>query len=192
MEALCQPLRMARPKLPLMLSDEQKSELQQLVRTPSTSQQTVLRARIVLKAALGLDNDEIAKELAISRPPVIKWRQRFLDQGLPGLEDAAGRGRKSWLPTEKIRRVLSDAVRPRPGHARWSCRSMARQVGVSAATVQRLWSKNELKPHLTRTFKLSNDRNFEQKFWDVIGVYLNPPTQAVVLCCDEKSQCQAL
>ena len=88
---------MARPKLPLVLSPEQKTELQRLVRTPTTPQQTVLRSRIVLKAAEGMDNDEIAQELEISRPPVIKWRQRFLDQGLAGLKDAPGRGRKPWL-----------------------------------------------------------------------------------------------
>jgi transposase len=183
---------MARPKLPLVLSPEQKSELQRWVRTPTTPQQTVLRSRIVLKAAEGMDNDEIARELGISRPPVIKWRQRFLDQGLAGLKDALGRGRKPWLSVEKTRQVLSEVVKPRSGKARWSCRSMARHAGISPASVQRLWSKNDLKPHLTRTFKLSNDPAFEQKFWDVIGVYLDPPIQAVVLCCDEKSQCQAL
>src|SRR5438034_6599280 len=88
--------------------------------------------------------------------------------------------------------VITGVVRPPPGRARWSCRSMARQAGVSKSQVQRWWRANDLKPHLRRTFKLSNDPNFEEKFWDVIGLYLDPPEKALVLCCDEKSQCQAL
>lgn len=183
---------MARPKLDLTLLPEQKRELQRLVKAPATPQKTVLRSRIVLRAAEGCDNSAIAKELHTSCVTVGLWRQRFVDLGLAGLEEAPRPGRPSSVDPEKSRRVLTEVVQPPKHRARWSCRSMARHVGLSKATVQRLWAANELKPHRTRLFKLSKDPEFEAKFWDVVGLYLNPPTQAVVLCCDEKSQCQAL
>jgi hypothetical protein len=183
---------MARPKLALELASADKTELLYRIKAPSSTQQAALRARIVLKAAQGMTNAAVAQELKTSRVTVGLWRQRFLDFGLPGLEDALKSGRPSSLPADKIRKVLSEVVQPPKGKARWSCRSMARHAQLSKATVQRLWAANDLKPHRQRTFKLSRDRNFEAKFWDVIGLYLNPPTQAVILCCDEKSQCQAL
>ena len=183
---------MARPKLPLLLTEEQRIELQRLLRATTTAQRLVLRVRIVLACAEGEYNARIADRLQTSRPSVGKWRQRFLDYGLAGLEDAQGRGRRPTVDAGAISKILTQAVQPPKGRNRWSCRSMARHANVSKDTVQRLWAKNELKPHLTRTFKLSNDRDFDRKFWDVIGIYLSPPTQAVVLCCDEKSQCQAL
>jgi transposase len=183
---------MARPKLPFVLSKAQQIELQRLLRATTTPQRLALRVRIVLACADGEDNACVAKRLQISRPSVGKWRQRFLDEGLAGLEDARGRGRKASVDPAAITKVLTQVVQPPKGRKRWSCRSMARHAGVSKDTVQRLWAKNELKPHLARTFKLSRDPDFDRKFWDVIGVYLSPPTQAVVLCCDEKSQCQAL
>jgi hypothetical protein len=110
---------------------------------------------------------------------------------LEGLRDRSGRGRKAWLPAA-VRQVLDQAVTPPSDLGRWSCRTMARAAGISPVSVQRLWAANEIKPHLSRTFKLSNDKRFEEKFWDVIGLYLNPPDKALVLSCDEKSQCQAL
>jgi len=183
---------MARPKLALELSSEQRSELNRLVKAPSTPQKMVLRARIGLLAAEGKDNDEIAAELGTSRVTVGLWRQRILDLGLAGLEEAPRPGRPVSVEVTRIRTVLTEVVQPPKGKARWSCRSMARHSGLSASTVQRLWAANDLKPHRTRTFKLSNDAQFEAKFWDIIGLYLEPPTRAVVLCCDEKSQCQAL
>src|SRR6267142_2245423 len=183
---------MARPKLDLLLSAEQRSELNRLVKVPSTPQKIVLRARIALLAAEGKDNDEIALELGTSRVTVGLWRQRELDLGLAGLEEAPRAGRPGEVEAGRVRTVLTEVVRPPKGRARWSCRSMARHSGLSPSTVQRLWAANDLKPHRTRTFKLSNDPQFEAKFWDIIGLYLEPPTRAVVLCCDEKSQCQAL
>lgn len=183
---------MARPKLELTLTDQQHQELRRLLRAPSTSQQLVQRARIVLAAAEGLDNKQIALQLGISKPPVGKWRQRFLDHGLAGLSDKAGRGRKSTVSPSQLNQILTEVVQPPKERPRWSCRTMANHAGVSKDTVQRVWRQNDLKPHLTRSFKVSRDPEFERKFWDIIGVYLNPPTQAVVLCCDEKSQCQAL
>src|SRR5882724_9173068 len=112
--------------------------------------------------------------------------------GLEGLADKGGQGRKPTLPAAKVARVITEATRPPKNRSRWSVRSMGRHVGISHSTVQRIWTKNDLKPHITKTFKLSNDPQFEAKFWDVIGLYLNPPEKALVLCCDEKSQCQAL
>lgn len=183
---------MARPKLPLQLSTEQAAELQRLVRAPSTPQKIVRRARIALLAAAGKDNQQIAKELRTSHVTVGHWRQRVLDLGLAGLQEAPRPGRPQTLPPAKVQIVLTEVVQPPKGRARWSCRSMARHSGLSRSAVQRLWAANDLKPHRTRTFKLSNDPQFETKFWDIVGLYLDPPTRALVLCCDEKSQCQAL
>jgi len=183
---------MARPKLNLVLSGEQRSELNRLVKAPSTPQKIVWRARIALLAAEGKDNDEIAAELDTSRVTVGLWRQRVLDLGLAGLEEVPRPGRPVQVDNARVRKVLTEVVQPPKGRARWSCRSMARHSGLSPSTVQRLWAANDLKPHRTRTFKLSNDSQLEAKFWDIIGLYLDPPARAVVLCCDEKSQCQAL
>ena len=183
---------MARPKLSFTLSDEQRRELERLVKAPGTPQKIVRRARVALLAARGEDNAAIAQQLRTSRVTVGLWRQRFLDSGLAGLAEAPRPGRPSKLDPQKLRRALTEVVQPPKRRARWSCRQMARHVGLSKDAVQRLWTANDLKPHRTRTFKLSNDPHFEQKSWDVIGLYLDPPTRAVVLCCDEKSQCQAL
>lgn len=183
---------MARPKLSLTLSAEQRRELQRLVLVRSTPQKTVLRARIVLLASEGRDNNEIAGQLQTSHVTVGLWRQRFLDAGLAGLEDAPRLGRPATLDPAKARRVLSEVVQPPQNSKRWSCRRMGRHVGLSKDAVQRIWVANDIKPHRTRTFKLSNDPQFEVKFWDIIGLYLDPPARAVILCCDEKSQCQAL
>ncbi len=133
-----------------------------------------------------------AELVGVNRPVVIHWERRFADLGLAGLEDTPGRGRKPSIGEAKVEALLTKATRPPPNRTRWSVRSISREVGVSPASVQRIWSANDIKPHLTRTFKLSNDPHFEAKFWDVIGLYLNPPDRALVLCCDEKSQCQAL
>ena len=189
---VCQNTGMARPKLDLLLLPEQKRELERVVKAPATPQKTVLRARIALLAGQGWENARIAQELKTSRVTVGLWRQRFLDLGLAGLQEAPRPGRPSTLDTAKAGRVLTEVVQPPKNRARWSCRSMARHVGLPKDAVQRLWAANDLQPHRTRLFKLSNDPQFEAKFWDVIGLYLDPPTQAVVLCCDEKSQCQAL
>ena len=183
---------MARPKLPLVLEPSQKVELNRRLKAPASTVQAALRARIVLLAAEGHDNAAIAERLETSRPTVGLWRARFLDLGLAGLEDLPRSGRPSSLPIQKIHQVITQVVQPPPGRKRWSCRSMAKAAGVSVGSVHQIWQDNELKPHLSRSFKLSTDPNFDQKFWDVIGLYLNPPTQAVILCCDEKSQCQAL
>lgn len=183
---------MARPKLPFELSSEQRAELLRLVRAPGTAQKLVRRARIALLAAEGRDNKEIAVLLGTSHVTVGQWRQRVLDLGLAGLQEAPRPGRPRTLPVARVQIALNEVVRPPQGRGRWSCRTMARHSGLSRSAVQRLWAANDLKPHQTRTFKLSNDPQFEAKFWDIVGLYLDPPTRAVILCCDEKSQCQAL
>jgi transposase len=177
----------------LSLSSEDRAILENVVKCRTSAQRDVLRARIVLLRSEGKKEDEVALTLSTSRPTVSLWVKRYRREGLSGLHDAPGRGRKSSLPEDKVARVITGATQSPPaGRARWSVRSMAREAGVSKSTVHNLWQKNDLKPHLTRTFKLSNDPRFEEKFWDVIGLYLNPPEKALVLCCDEKSQCQAL
>ena len=150
------------------------------------------RAQIILHRADGLSQAETARRVGVNRPVVVPWEQRFGAAGLAGLADAKGRGRKPSVALETKAAIVSRATQPPPGRTRWSVRSMAKATGVSKATVQRLWRANDLKPHLVRAFKLSNDPQFEAKFWDVIGLYLQPPDKALVLCCDEKSQCQAL
>lgn len=170
----------------------QRSELARIIRAPSSSQRDVLRARIVLARADGLSQQQTADTVGVQRSVVGVWTQRFARNGIAGLADAPGRGHPRTIDEEVRNRVIVECVRPPPGRARWTTRTMAQHTGVSSATVQRLWEANDIKPHLTRTFKLSNDRHFEEKFWDVIGLYLDPPDRALVLCCDEKSQCQAL
>jgi transposase len=183
---------MPRPITILDLTADERAELQRRVRASTTTKRDCLRAEIVLARARGLSVTQVAESLEVSVPSVCKWSSRFEAQGLDGLGDLPGRGRKSWLPTETVARIVSQVTQPPPGRTRWSVRSMAKAAGVSRHAVHTVWKRNDLKPHLTRTFKLSNDPLFEQKFWDVIGLYLNPPDEALVFCCDEKSQCQAL
>jgi len=174
------------------LSEPDRNALERTVRNKTSEQRSVLRARIVLLSAAGEPDLGVARQLGVNRHTVRLWRQRFGAQGLAGLEDAPGRGRKPVLSSKVKEAILTAAVQPPANRTRWSCRSMAKAQKVSPSTVQRIWSSNDIRPHLTRTFKISNDARFEEKFWDVIGLYLNPPDKALVLCCDEKSQCQAL
>jgi len=183
---------MARPISPLMISSEQRRELRSIINRPTAPYRENRRAWIILNRAEGLSQTQTAAEVGVARPVVIKWEQRFRKAGLAGLADAKGRGRKPWLDPQVREKILVRATQPPANRSRWSVRTMAQSAGVSKATVQRLWSANDIKPHVVRTFKLSNDKQFETKFWDVIGLYLNPPDRALVLCCDEKSQCQAL
>jgi transposase len=183
---------MARPVRGLELDADQRRELESLVRAPTTPQRSAQRARMVLACADGLSQTEAARRVGVRRRIVTKWCGRFRRLGMAGLADAAGRGRKPSVSEDRRAMILTQATRPPKGRARHSVRSMAKAAGVSVSTVHGLWQANDIKPHLTRTFKLSNDPRFETKFWDVIGLYLNPPDRALVLCCDEKSQCQAL
>lgn len=174
------------------MSGEQKRELERISSAPTSPQRLARRARIVLLRASGHTQVQTAAKIGVNRPVVILWERRFADLGLAGLADAQGRGRKPSIPDAKRERVLTQATKPPVDRTRWSVRTMARRAGVSPASVQRVWAANEIKPHLIRTFKLSRDPPFEAKFWEVVGLYLHPPTKALVLCCDEKSQGQAL
>ena len=179
---------------PLSVTDGQREVLEVLVRSRTAQFRQVQRARVLLLAAEGVSNAEIAEECGVSRPTVLAWRSQFATDGLKDFGKVAkGRGRKPSIPVEKVAQIVELTKHHLPeGETHWSCRSMARKVGVSKATVQRIWSDLGLKPHLSETFKLSNDPRFEQKLIDIVGLYLNPPDKAVVLCMDEKSQVQAL
>lgn len=183
---------MGRPIKHLEATVEERIELRHRVRAATTPQRDSVRARIILLRLRGEKVEEVARQLGVSVACVCKWSSRFEMQGLEGLKDAPGRGRKPSLAKDKVEQVLTRVTQPPKGRQRWSVRTMAKAVGISHDSVHRIWKANDLKPHLTRTFKLSRDPQFEDKFWDVIGLYLNPPDRALVLCCDEKSQCQAL
>jgi transposase len=183
---------MARLIQPLLADPDQIRALKLIVRRTSSPQRMVLRARIVLSRVGGMSQQQTADLVGVQRVVVGKWEKRFREGGVEGLVELKRSGRPPSLPEETKAGILSEAVRPPAGRARWSTRTMAKAKGVSNATVHRLWNANDIKPHLVRTFKLSNDKDFEPKFWDVIGLYLDPPDKALVFCCDEKSQCQAL
>ncbi len=183
---------MARPIRPLSISPDQRGELRAIVNRPSVPYRDNRRAWIILNRADGLSQTETARKVGVRQSVVVQWEQRFRKSGLAGLSELKGRGRKSWIDPQIREKIIVGATRPPANRTRWSVRTMAKAMRVSKATVQRLWSANAVKPHITRTFKISHDKNFEKKFWDVIGLYLNPPDRALVLCCDEKSQCQAL
>jgi transposase len=183
---------MGRPIRALPVSAVQRNELQALTRRPTTPQRQAWRAQIILHRAEGLSQQQTAQRVGVNRPVVALWERRFLQAGLAGLADAKGRGRKPSIDLATKGEIISRATRPPAHRQRWSVRTMAQELGVSKDTVQRLWSANAIKPHLVQTYKLSSDPQFEAKFWDVIGLYLDPPDRALVLCCDEKSQCQAL
>lgn len=183
---------MARPIARFIVDPQQERALRHAARSPSTPQRVAQRCRVLLRRCEGLSQAEAGRREGLARNKVGQWERRFAALGLAGLEDKKGRGRKSTLSLKKKACVLTEVTRPPKGQARWTVRSMARHAGVSVGTVHGLWRANDLKPHRTRTFKLSRDPQFEPKFWDVIGLYLDPPQKALVLCCDEKSQCQAL
>lgn len=152
------------------------------------------RAHIITMAAEGVTNQEIARRLNISRPTVQLWRERFLALRVAGLEkDAPRPGRIPSIPESKIRAVVEATLHTKPpAETHWSVRGMAKAQGISPMSVQRIWKQYNLKPHLIKTFKISRDKHFIEKLTDVVGLYLNPPNKALVLCVDEKSQIQAL
>ena len=179
---------------PICVLPEQRHQLEAWVRAPTTPQRVVVQSRAILMAADGVANNRIAAELGVSRQSVIAWRKRFGEEGLQGIGSVApGRGRKRQISEERVAEIVT-ATRTTtpPGETHWSCRTMAKAQGVSPATVQRIWDAHGLAPHRTTTFKVSNDPLFTEKLTDVVGLYLNPPEKAIVLCVDEKSQIQAL
>ena len=178
----------------ITLSADDRQELERWSRGRSTQARRVLRAKIVLAAAEGKDNQTIAVELNTDRLLVGKWRKRFAQFGLAGIEkDAPGRGRKPVVRDSLVRKIVETTTREKPANAtHWSTRRLADLLGTTQSMIHRVWKANNLKPHLVRTFKLSNDPLFVEKVVDVVGLYLNPPEHALVLCADEKSQIQAL
>ncbi len=173
------------------LTDEQHSELARLARSKRTSVRLAQRAHIVLLAAQGLQNKEIAKQLGIGRVQVARWRERYLESGLQGIERDLPRG----APAVKVdvARLVELTTQSAPAAAtHWSTRKMAAVLEVSPSTVMRHWQANGLKPHIVRGFKVSRDPKFAEKLEDIVGLYMSPPEHALVLCCDEKSQVQAL
>jgi len=185
---------MSRRAASIVLTPEEGSTLERWSRARSIPARLVQRARIVRLAAEGRPSQDIAEELDISRPTVQLWRQRFLALRLAGLEkDAPRPGRRPRISPQKVRLVVEATLHSKPSDATpWSTRTMARAQGLSEASVRRIWKQHHLKPHLTKTFKLSRDPQFVEKLQEVVGLYLNPPEKALLLCGDEKSQIQAL
>jgi len=185
---------MSRTAPPIILSEAERAILESWANSRGLPHRQVVRARIITLAAQGVPNQSIATSLGISRPTVQLWRGRFLALRTAGLEkDAPRPGRKPRICGAKIKAVVQATLHTTPANAtHWSTRSMARAQGLSEATIRRIWKQHNLKPHLVETFKLSRDKHFVEKLQDVVGLYLNPPERALVLCVDEKSQIQAL
>ena len=175
------------------LDERQREQLEAFARSRSLPHSLVLRAKIVLTAAKGEQSRRIAQEFGISRHTVSKWRGRFAEQGIEGLYDEYRSGRPRSIEDERISQLVRRTLHSKPkGATQWSVRQMADATGISKSTIQRVWSAFGLKPHRQESFKLSTDPFFVEKLRDVVGLYLNPPENALVLCVDEKSQCQAL
>lgn len=178
----------------IQLSEEDRAMLERWSRGRRIPVRQALRARIVLLAATGIENGEIAIRLGTSRPTVGLWRRRFAKSGISGIErDAPRGGRPPKKRAELVAEILRKTTQELPRHAtHWTTRSLARELGTNQTLIHRVWKAHGLQPHRTRSFKLSKDPHFEEKLLDVVGLYLNPPEHALVLCADEKSQIQAL
>jgi transposase len=176
------------------MSPAQRDALGVLARSVTASHREVVRAPALLAAADGVANAEIARDCGVTVSTVRSWRERFAAEGLSRFAEVRdGRGRKPSIPAETFAEIVRLTLKETPaGQTHWSTRTMAARVGVSHTTVAGVWSELGLKPHLVSTFKVSNDPAFAEKLIDVVGLYLNPPEKAVVLCCDEKSSVQAL
>lgn len=176
------------------LSEAQREELERQARSRTATVRLAARARMILMASEGKQDQQIAEELGIARQTVARWRSRFLDSGIAGIEkDAPRSGRKPKIVAPRVESVVRMTTQEKPvGATHWSTRTMARATGLSASSVRRIWKRHGLKPHLLRTFKVSNDPQFAEKVEDIVGLYMNPPEHALVLSLDEKSQVQAL
>ena len=182
------------PAHALPMTSDQQQTLEAWVRAPTTPQYVALRSRICLQAHEGFPNRKIAAELGTSRPTVLLWRKRFTEAGPAALEHDAPRGESAQRTDAALVKAIVEATlhTTPPDATHWSTRSLATQFGISHMTVARIWDAHGLQPHRVRTFKLSRDPQFVEKLTDVVGLYLNPPDKALVLCVDEKSQIQAL
>jgi transposase len=183
-----------RPLAPLVVSDEQREVLTRWCRRPKTAAGLAMRARIVLAAADGLSNQQVAERVGCDPATVSKWRRRFLERGLVGLSDEYRPGRPRTIGDDRVEAVVTKTLEelPTDGSTHWSTRSMAQASGLSQTTISKIWRAFGLKPHRVDTFKISTDAHFVDKVHDVVGLYLNPPERAVVLCLDEKTGIQAL
>jgi len=179
---------------PIVLTDQERKRLQKWSRGRSTPARLVLRAKIVLLAAERFRNKQIGVRLGTDQQTVTRWRRRFAEKRLAGIEkDAPRGGRKPTRRDQVARGIVERTIQTVPANAtHWTVRTLAKELQVSPSMVQRVWIANGLKPHLTRTFKLSNDPEFVEKLIDIVGLYLDPPEHALVICTDEKSQIQAL
>ena len=188
-------MRTGRPLKELTLSSQDKEKLELIARRPKTSQQASMRARIILACARGLSSNQVAAELRICVQTVGKWRGRFVRSGLASMGDAPRSGSPRQITDAQVEAVVTKTLEAKPTHAtHWSVRLMAKESGLTADAIFRIWRTFGLQPHRQENFKLSTDPFFVEKVRDIVGLYLNPPeeTRAVVLCVDEKSQCQAL
>jgi transposase len=186
-------MRLGRPIPPLVLTKEERETLERWARRPSTAQALAQRARIILTCAKGKPNGEVATKMGVTRQMVGRWRSRFLAQRCDGLLDEPRPGAPRSVTDEQVERVLRLTLETKPRDAtHWSTRAMAKRCGMSQTAVSRIWRAFALQPHRVETFKLSKDPLFIEKVRDIVGLYLNPPDKALVLCVDEKAQIQAL
>jgi transposase len=185
---------MFEPAKAVSIDDSQRKRLRFLASSGKTPQAVAVRARVILLAANGVANNAIARELGIGRPTVLLWRKRFEQSGVPGVMKSRKRpGRPRTITDEKVKEVVEATLHTTPpGATQWSVRTIAKAQGLSPATVQRIWKRHGLQPHRVETFKLSKDPQFVEKLRDIVGLYMNPPDHALVLCFDEKTQIQAL
>ena len=190
----CYTVGMNKPAEALAVAQADRIVLEGWTRGQAAPHQLVSRAKAILMAAEGLANSRIADALGISRPTVLEWRNRFEEEGLDALIGIrSGRGRKPGISAKKVQEIVNVTLHEKPpGATQWSCRTMARAQGVSRSAVQRIWDAHGLQPHRVETFKLSRDKNFVEKLTDIVGLYLDPPDKALVICVDEKTQIQAL
>ena len=179
----------------IALSKEQKLEINTLIRNGNTPQKVALRCRLFLLAHEGVANQSIARQLNLSRPTILALRAAFAKKGIEAITGIRRRRRRAKVLTPELEQRILDATlktRPGDGSTQWSVRMLAKQLGVSRTIVHRVWQRHDVQPHRVERFKLSTDPRFEEKVRDVVGLYLNPPDRALVLCVDEKSQIQAL
>jgi transposase len=176
------------------LKEEERETLEKFAKGRSTAARVVERSKIILLAAKGMENIQIASEVGVDRRTVSLWRRRFAEQGIAGIQkDAPRAGRKPKERAELVQRIIEKTTQGQPPNAtHWSARTLAKEIGVNPTLVHRVWRANSLKPHLVKNFKLSNDKHFLEKLHDVVGLYMNPPDNALVFSVDEKSQIQAL
>jgi transposase len=186
-------MRIGRPKKPLEITAEDREKLSMIARRPKSAQAVAMRARIVLSCGQGMSNSEVARKLHITASTVGKWRERFRQSGLDGLLDEPRVGAPRKITDSQIEEVVTKTLESMPANStHWSTRLMAEQTGLTQNAIVRIWHAFGLQPHRVENFKFSKDPQFVEKVRDIVGLYLNPPDRAIILCVDEKSQVQAL